>query len=500
MKKVKVMVYVTFFICGICSSLYATGTRDMGLGLFEYPWLIDGLQTYIYNNPAYTGKFGDRIYAERIGIIDGYSKGGVIYSVKGKLFLGVDLGAPVDTNIWNTNVVDSLFHLDVYSAKCDSKYNHSSSSQALNAYQVELLDQSILDLKDPFDASEVVGTSTVSPMLREKLTQKNFSALMSYEFNKFALGVYGGYATSWKHYRDSASATNAHEEYNLINAEYSAKVGIGYIFNNKLNVDLASSFIMYFLDNNYMSRKPGIDYDMSYKSNNAFDVSAQLRINYMMTNDQKVHFYTSYAMLNRSTKGQMIINDSNNNLNNCNATDTFDRKGYSLDIGASDEIRVNQNMVVYVGLMTTLKVFKNSYYGDDKIAPANNVDKYTLEYKRIEVPVVLGLEANLTENWKGRLGVVQKIYKPLSYEGENIINQGANKVPTTINEISSSSSILYTGVSYKLNNFSFDWLMNVDLFTVGPYIISGKAWTSGNENPLAFAFAVTYNFASTLTQ
>lgn len=127
MKKLKVKFIATLFICNLCSSLYATGTRDMGLGLFEYPWMIEGLQTYIYYNPAYIGKFGDRIYAERIDIINGYNKGGVIYSVKGNLFLGVDLGAPVDTNVWNTQSVNSLFHLDVYSAKCDSKYTHSSS-------------------------------------------------------------------------------------------------------------------------------------------------------------------------------------------------------------------------------------------------------------------------------------------------------------------------------------------------------------------------------------
>lgn len=480
----------------INSIVFATGTRDMGLGLFEYPWFIDGLQTYIYENPSYLGKFADIIYAERIGIIDGESRGGVIYNPKGNFFIGVDLGLPVDTSLWNTTDVNSLFHIDIYSAKGVSKYIHSASSQPMKAYQVELLDKSILDLKDPVDASEIVGTATTSPNLREPLKQKNLSMLLSFNFNKFSLGWYAGYATSWKQKRDSNSATNSHEEYNLINAEYSTKLGINITFNNKFSTDIASFFYLYQLDNNYMQRKPGIDFDMSYKSKGAMDIGGNVRVNYVMTQNQKIHFYVNYAMLNRSTQGEMLIKDSGTPAKNCDAKDTFERKGQMIGVGVSDEITVREGMVVYIGFLSNIELFKNNYYGEDTITPANNVDTYTLEYKAINVPIIVGLEAKLSENWKGRFGVVQNIYKPLSQDGKNIISQGSNTSPTSINETGSSTSTLNLGLSYKLDNFTFDWLMNIELFTVGPYIVSGKSWTSGNENPLAFAFAVTYNFAT----
>lgn len=496
MKKTGFLVCVVLIML-LCNSLaFATATRDMGLGLFEYPWFIDGLQTYIYENPSYLGKFADKIYAERIGIVDGQSKGGVIYNPKGKFFLGVDLGSPVDTRLWNTQAVDSLFHIDVYSAKGVSKYTHSVSGQVMKPYQVELLDESILDLKDPVDASDLVGTSTTSPVLREPLNQKNFSMLLSYEFNKFSLGWYAGYATSWKQKRNSDSSANAHEEYNLINAEYSTKLGIAFKFNNKVSSDIAAYFFMYQLDNNYMQRKPGIDFDMSYKSKGAMDFGGNVRLNYAMTNNQKIHLYINYDLLNRSTEGKMLVNDTGTPANNCDANDTFERKGQKIGIGVSDEISVNEGMVVYIGFLTNMEMFKNNYFGEDTITPANNVDKYSLEYKAIEVPIIVGLEAKLSENWKGRFGIVQKIYKPLTQDGTNITGQGANTAPTSINETSSSTSTVNLGLSYKLDNFTFDWLMNVELFTVGPYVISGKAWTSGNENPLAFAFAVTYNFAA----
>jgi len=482
------------------SFVFATGTRDMGLGLFEYPWFIDGLQTYIYENPSYLGRFTDKIYAERIGITDGKSRGGVIYNPKGNFFIGVDLGLPVDTNLWNTTAVDSLFHVDVYSAKGVSKYTHSVSPQAMKAYQVELLDKSILDLKDPVDASEVVGAAITSPNLREPLNQRNLSLLLSYNFNKFSLGWYAGYATSWKQKRNSDSATNSHEEYNLINAEYSTKLGINIVFNNKVSSDIAGYFYLYQLDNNYMQRKPGIDYDMSYKSKGAMDFGGNVRLNYAMTQNQKIHFYVNYAMLNRSTEGKMLITDTGTPANNCDAQDTFERKGQKIGVGVSDEISVNEGMVVYIGFLTNAELFENNYYGKDAITPANNVDKYNLEYKAIEVPIIVGLEAKLSENWKGRFGVVQKIYKPLTQDGKNITGQGTKTSPTSINETASSTSTLNVGLSYKLDNFTFDWLMNVELFTVGPYIVSGKAWTSGNENPLAFAFAATYNFATASQQ
>ncbi|MEJ5361761.1 MAG: hypothetical protein WHV26_06820 [Spirochaetota bacterium] len=487
---------VAMLLFSIPPFAHATTTRDMGMGLYQYPWFIDGLQSYIYDNPAYLGKyFVDTLYTERIGVISGQNRGGIFYNPTGKLFIGMDLGAPVDTTVWNTTSVDSLFHKDVYSAKGKSKYTHSSSSQTFDAYQVELIDTSILDLTDPEDASALVGTNTTSPALREKLTQKNFSAMVAYQFNRFSIGAYFGYGTSWKHKRDATSATNEHEEYNLINADYSARLAANILFNNKVTMDVSAFYYMYVLDNNYTKDKPGIDFDMSYKSNGAMDIGGAMRINYQATNSHRFHFYGQYSMINRSTQGIMKINDTVTPANNVNAKDTFERKGQIIMIGVSDEMSMANSVTGFVGFATKITMLSNNYSGEDAITPANNVDTYKLTYQAIEVPIIVGLEANLSENWKGRFGVIQHIYTPVSYNGENITNQGTITTPTTFDDITSSQTSIAIGVSYKLDNFTFDWLANVDLFTVGPYFVSGKAWTSGNENPLALAFAIRYNFA-----
>ncbi len=475
-------------------NVHATSVRDMGMGLYEYPWFIDGLQTYIYENPSYIKDFKDLLYVERIGVIDGQNKGGILYNPTGKLYVGLDLGAFVDDTIWNNNGVTSLFHKDTYSAKADSKYTHSSSLQQLQSYQVELLDGSILDLTDPFDASDIVGTNTSSPSLREKLNQRNFSAFFAYDFPKFSIGAYAGYATSWKHYRETDSSQNKQEEYNLINAEYTAGLGANIRINPKFGIDIATSFAMYGLDNNYTSDEPGIDFDMDYKTKGAMDFGGSARVNYQMTKSHKAHFYISYAMINRSTEGTMLVNDTSDSSKNVDAKDTFNRKGQIIQCGVSDEMLMANDVTGFVGVATKYEAMKNDYNGTDALTPANNVDTYTLTYSAIRVPIIVGLEAKLSENWKGRFGVIQTIYKPVSEDGETIINQGAVKIPSTIDDTSSSSTELSIGLSYRLENFTFDWLANIELFTVGPYIVSGKAWTTNENNPLAFAFAIRYNF------
>jgi hypothetical protein len=112
------------------------------------------------------------------------------------------------------------------------------------------------------------------------------------------------------------------------------------------------------------------------------------------------------------------------------------------------------------------------------------------------VPLIVGLEAKLSENWKGRFGVKQTIYQPLTNEGESTSNSGTEKTPASVSETSSAQTVFNIGLSYKLGYFTFDWLANIELFTVGPYFVSGMAWTSQTQNPLAMAFAVTYRFGA----
>ncbi len=488
----------------------ATSTRDMGMGLYEYPWFVDGLQSYIYENPAYLDRFKERAYAERIGIEDGRNQGGIIFNPAGKVTLGFHFGVPVDTNLWNTTNVDGLFHVDTYSMCGKSKYVHSTSGQAMKGYQTELLDNTILDLKDPVDASYPVTSglgSTVSPELREQLGQNNFSAMFAYDFGNFLLGADFRYATSWKNNTLGDSTGPIKEEYNLVNTEYAAKVGAMIPVNAQVSVDVVGSFNLYSLDNNYSKTAPGINMDMSYGSKGSMDFGGSARVNYQMTTKHKMHFNVSYSMLNRTTEGSVKVRDTSvgapdingNYPNDAKATDTFERTGQIISLGVSDEYAIDSNVRAFMGFNAMFETLTNNYYGEDSIEAKYNNNKYSKDYTAIKVPLIVGMEAKLSENWKGRFGVRQTIYQPLSNEGESATLMPGDivtKAPASVSEISSAETDFSMGLSYKLNNFSFDWLANIELFTVGPNFISGKAWTSQQQNPMAMAFAITYVFST----
>ncbi len=354
----------------------------------------------------------------------------------------------------------------------------------------------ILDLKDPVDASYPVGTSTESDDLREELTQRNFSAMFGMDLGRFAWGIDLGYAASWVNNKEGNSGTNAKEEYNLINTEYSARLGGIVNINAQVNVDFGGSFVMYVLDNNYSLYAPGKEFKADYKSKGAMDFGGFARVNYQMTTRHKSHFYAAYKLLNRSTEGSMKVSDAGIPANNVDANDTFERTGQLITVGISDEYAFSPDVKAFLGFATVIETFKNNYYGVDAITPANNVDKYKFEYTAVKVPLLVGLEAKLSENWKGRFGVKQTVYQPLTNEGENTTGQGTVKTPASVSETSSAQTVFNMGLSYKLGYFTFDWLANIELFTVGPYFVSGMAWTSQQRNPLAMAFAVTYRFGA----
>jgi hypothetical protein len=319
------------------------------------------------------------------------------------------------------------------------------------------------------------------------------SALFSYTANRWAVGFSFGYATSWSDKRNSIDSSNDQDEYIFRNTEYAAGLGALYIINPKLNVDAAAKGNMYVLDNKYDATNGNMINSIKYKSKGAMDLSGNVRLNAVITNRQTMHFNVSYSYLNRSTEGSMKYS----NLpatNDTDSTDTFSRNGQVINLGISDEMKISDELTTFIGFNIAYKTFKNAYSGDDKLASANNADTYSNTITSIQVPLIVGLEGKLSTNWTGRFGITSVIYQPLNESGANITNMGANSVKPTYNENSSSTTTLNIGFSYRLGNFSFDWLGNINLFVTGPYLVSNKPWNSDDNSVLSMAFAVTYYF------
>lgn len=492
----------------LTGSAFATATSDKGLGLYDTPWFIDGLQSYVDENPSYLGTFKNRAFFERssvTGLTEGQNIAGLFYAPVDGVTLGMYYGKPVNTTIWNSTDSEGLFHAGSYAPVAQNKRKHSTAtSQSLGAYQEEMLNGSIIDLMDPVDCSALVGTQTSSPSNRQLLYQKNVNMLMSYDLSSISFGLTGGYATSWNNV--SSGSGNDYDEYNLVNTEYSAGAGLRIKAGEKVDIDAAGNWTMYQLENTYKkSESGGYITKISYKTKGAMDFGGHIRLGYQMTQTHKSHFFVKYEMLNRSTQGKMIVNDpdwySGLSLTNynVNAKDTFSRKGQKIVSGVSDEIKVNDSMRAYIGFVVEYTTFKNEYSGTDQVTPVNNLNKYSYSYNSVTVPLVIGLESKLSDNWTGRCSGVQKIYKPFSQSGKtvtvNSTSTGGSTIPSSKNENSSSETTLAIGLSYKLGNFNFDWLANVDMFVQGPYVVSGKGYASSSDNnPMSMSFAATYLF------
>ncbi len=496
MKSKIALLISTVLLCS--ASLYASTTRDQGLGLGNYSWGIDNLQGYIYENPAYLDNYKDIAFFEHSGLSDGLNMGGVFYSpVRGFTF-GLHFGYPVSNQVWNSKDKESLFHIDTYSMKGVSVVPYSTTPlQNFLGYQAALLENGeIIDLTDPVDGDYPVGT-TAGTAKRNSLTQRNLSAIFSYVFDNWGVGASFGYATSWTD-KKTGDVTGYYDEYKFINTEYSSTLGGYFNFSSILGLDAAVGCKLYGLENTYNKRLQGVDTSMSYKSSGAMDINASAQLKYSVTPVHKFHIRTAYQFLNRSTAGKMRIDNLNNTAYNVNAKDTFDRKGQIIELGFIDEIKLSPTVKAFMGFNTEYETFSNKYSGKDAITLANNMDKYDSKKTTVTLPLLVGLEAAMSENWTGRFGLSQVVYKPFKNSGKNITNSRTSAVstPTTLDEDEGSSTTLNMGLSYKLGSFSFDWLANIDLFVDGPYMVSGKT----TSVPMSTSFAATYSFDSLISK
>jgi hypothetical protein len=478
---------------------FASTTVDKGLGLYEYSWFIDGLESYVFENPYYISQYKNRAFAERAGASDGQNMGGIYFSPLSWLTVGMYLGNPVNDTIWNGTERESLFNIDNYSVKGIQMTNsgtvsakHSTATtQSMLGYQLEMLDGAIIDLTDPSDGSALVGTSTSSSKYRNPLNQQNVNLSSSFDFGRWGLGINFAYASSWANKRTGDATTSSNDEYDFVNTQYSTALGFFAKFNDKVSMDADLTLIKYSLSNSYEKTTPGVYSHMFYGDDGAMDIGFGTRLNYQMTASHRVHFNLKYQYINHSTKGLLSVKDTDS-TNNVYGTDSFKRTGQDIQFGVSDEFKIGQDTKAFAGFNSEVLIFANAYSGKDMVLIGKSLNKYSRNSTIVRVPLIVGLESKLSENWTGRFGVVQTIYQPVTDSGKNTTNMGSITTPTNISDNSTSSTVLNMGASYKLGNFIFDWLASVDLLVSGPYMISGKTWTSGNQTPMALAFAATY--------
>jgi hypothetical protein len=495
----------------VSSSIFATTTRESGLAVQDAPWFLDGLEGYVNVNPSLITEFNNRVFAERTmysGASTGLNSGSLFIAPFSWLSFGLSIGTPVDQVVWNSSELESLFHIGNYSAKGTNKKYHSiESSQKLGAYQIEMLDNTIIDIADPDNATAVVGDNAASPSIRKHLDQQNISLISGIDFGRLKVGISAGYASSVNEKNSNTSETLGinSESYKFSNNEYSASAGAKLIFNEKVSLDAFAKYVGYDLYNRYQSiRVTSGDFSYckaTYKSDGAMDVSFGGHIGYKMTQSQKTHFYFKYVTQNRSTAGTFVmVNPSSNSSYDSNANDSFSRIGRLISVGVSDEIEISESHRIFLGFYVDYSSYDNKYSGKDFITSANNLNEYSNNWKKLNVPLIAGFEGQLTDNLTGRFSIKQLIYRPYSDSGSNVTNSATSQVknPVENNQNACSITTLNIGVSYRLEKFQFDWLGSLDRVIDGPFASSGKIYTDSDKTPLSTSFAASFKFDSYL--
>ncbi len=476
----------------ICSGLFAgpagaTKARDMGLGLYEHPWMMDGLQTRIYKNPAYLSMFNSRVFFVRTDD----NLGGLFFSPVKNLNLGVFTGVALDDDTWNTTGPTGFYNTGggKYVIKAN-QYKPFTSANPSTA---------TVDLLEPDGNSD---TSSTAPDYREKLDKQDVSLTGSYTLGKMAFGLNVGYGSSWSD--DSYELKQPillKDEYSFWSTQLDAILGWLFAFSEDMVVDIAAGYSLYQLENKYIASIPGIETELKYETDGAMDITGIIGFHWELSKMYKLHINAGYGMLNHSTKGAGKHTNSGDVTENIDAVEKYDRKGQTFSFGASTEISILDIAKGYVGFDGKMTMFSYDYSGADKENSSTDAEIYKSKTRIIEAPLVMGIEGNLSENWTGRFSLSHNLFDP-TYKTEDrtyIIASVENEVSYADDSDSASDTELNIGLSYRLGNFVFDWLMNVDIFKEGPYIISGKFDPSNPgeaSTPISMAFAATFLFDS----
>jgi hypothetical protein len=503
MIKMRIVSLAVFAVCimSFAAPAFATSTRDKGMGLYENPWMMDGLQSYIYDNPSYMDRYKNMAFFERIGVVSGQSMGGIFYSPQSGMTIGVHFGSPLDSTVWNSTDKEGLFNKDTYAAKAKNRpvFTGPPANTYTGYYQAQMLSDTppsgrYIDISDP--DGNAVSTSTES--YRKSMDQRNISVMFSYNTAVWSAGAIFGYSTSWVDKKNSFDSIGGREEYIFRNSEYDIVIGGVYVISRKMDVDASLKGNFYVMGNTYDATTPTMNTEMVYRTKGAMDVGGSARLNMEITAQQKIHVRVAYTYMDRSTYGRFgYLDDNPIDGNFTLAKDTFTRSGQLVNLGVSDEFKFSKDLTAFIGMNIAYKTFSNDYSGENHDPSASDNDKYTCKFMSIQVPIIAGLETKMTENWTVRFAIASLISQPIQQSGSNITDSvtGTPKTsPSSRNENSGAQTTLNVGLSYRLGNFSFDWLGNIDLFVIGPYLVSGKAWKNDDNTAMSMAFAATYHF------
>lgn len=175
------------------------------------------------------------------------------------------------------------------------------------------------------------------------------------------------------------------------------------------------------------------------KEKNLGTITVLARYNMAASETQRLHIYA---------KG--IYDDSA-----MTDADTKDRLTITGQLGISDEIKLSDSSLAYVGLYNKYVKFQ------DPTAAAG----YTFDV----VALHFGVEGKLSDMFKGRMGVNKRLYNYEKYDGVmSKINVAGTQTVVPVTNLS-------MGLTAAIGQFRIDWVVNKQILVDGPNFINGAA-------------------------
>lgn len=473
-------------LCGILSApfepLRATVTKVAGMGLDNNTvWMVDKQLSFIYENPAAIHGWGNHIFFEYFNT---QQFGGIFIPLPRGITLGIFSGTEANNQVFNTTDFQSMYHTSGTDPAGIVFFPlPTASSGAARPADIAALGD---DLDDP---------------AKNNLASRNLEVMLSYPLTSRITAGFGlSYAFASNNVKQdnipSSGAATTSDEISLWKSEFRLSAGIlydlGFIFRT---ISASVFFQKYSLDNFYKRTvtNASISDEIALRSNGAFDMGIATKGTIFFSEKAKLNVRLAYSILDRSTKATQQGFQGNTNLES-----TYDRNGHKIELGASNEIQLSKKLMLFWGSQFVYEPISNSYEAVKFATTNNTLRPYKTSVYSLTVPLILGMSADIADDWDIRFGVRHNILNsPNNSEqtAETKNNAGAvtQSTVTSRSAFLSTGSSISMGVSYQISSISFDWLTNVAIFKDGPYFISGK------PNSWSTAFSVTFNFGELLS-
>ncbi|MDH5718589.1 MAG: hypothetical protein OEZ22_13265 [Spirochaetia bacterium] len=362
MKKIKILVtalVLSAFILPL-SNISATRTRAAGMGLASIDeggsnaWAVDGLQPYIYDNPAALGGFKNTAFFEASnGLWDNF--GGIIINPMGEISVGLFSGIPA--------AVEGFADPIGGSGNWVTDATIAAGAGALN---------------QPLSAS---GNT---------YDDRSFGFLAHMPMGKMNLGFGLDYTGAGQVVDDGVTPSKTE----LSQSETTVRLGFNMEMGGMIkSIDAGLAYSMLGVENTATSGSNTV----SVKADSGSIINFHARANMGLNEKNLIHILLSY----NSEAAKFVYTDPAPNT----ASNELD--GSTIGIGVSDEIKVSSDAIVFVGFKLEMVSGTSTRVDVGGTTAAS-------EFSGTVIPFFIGAEGMISENWTGRFGLSHNIME--SYE------------------------------------------------------------------------------------